>query len=479
MALDSEKKRQIIDYIREQIAQADFRAGAYVLDDAGKKRPTRNIYVRLNRYLGEFLGGKHENRLIILTGLRGAGKTTLLSQLFIQYKTPEVYSIFLSVDQIVQILEVSLYDFLSVFEQYIGKTFEQLDKPLLLFLDEVQYEEKWGIILKSIFDRSRKVFVMATGSSALHLNTNADITRRAVMERLFPMSFSEYLKIKFNKFEVKGLAATIRQALFESTSAGEVYRGLHLLESKINSYLSDVNKLEVDNYIRYGTLPFMVAINNEALIYDKIEKNVERIISLDVAPFSNFSSEIVSRIPAVLYAIADADVVVLSNLAPKLEISRPKLMEIFDVLEKTETIVRVYPHGGHYSQTNKPSKYLFSSPAFRSMYYNSIGSVKKREDAMGKLLEDTVGMYLLRYFGNKTNISLTYDSSAGGADFIVSQGDKRIILEVGMGEKGFAQITNTAGKAPAKYGLVVTEDRLFLSEKDNAVSIPLEYFLLI
>ncbi|MBI5399007.1 ATP-binding protein [Candidatus Saganbacteria bacterium] len=479
MALDSEKKRQIIDYIREQIAQADFRADAYVLDDAGKKRPTRNIYIKLNRYLNEFLSGKHENRLIILTGLRGAGKTTLLSQLFIQYKTPEVYSLFLSVDQIVQILEISLYDFLSVFEQFIGKTFEQLDKPLLLFLDEVQYEGKWGVILKSIFDRSRKVFVMATGSSALHLNTNADITRRAIIERLSPMSFSEYLKIKFNKFEIKGLAAAIRQYLFESASAGEVYSGLNMLEPKINSYLSDINRPEVENYIRYGTLPFMVAINNESLIYDKIEKNVERIISMDIAPFSNFSSEIVSRIPAVLYAIADADVVVLSNLAPKLDISRPKLMEIFDILEKTETTVRVYPHGGHYSQTNKPSKYLFSSPAFRSMYFNTIGSVKKREDAMGKLLEDTVGMYLTRYFGDRTNVAITYDPAAGGADFIVSQGDNRIILEVGMGEKGFAQIANTGKKVPAKYGLVVAEDRLFLSEKDNSVRIPLEYFLLI
>ena len=479
MALDSEKKAQVIDFIREQIAQADFRAGAYVLDDAGKKRPNRNIYVKLNQYLNDFLDGKHENRLVILTGLRGAGKTTLLSQLFTQYKKAEVYSLFLSVDQIVQILDVNLHDFLSVYEQFIGKTFEQLDKPLLLFLDEAQYEEKWGVILKSIFDRSRKVMVMATGSSALHLNTNADVTRRAIMEKLFPMSFSEYLKIKFNKFEVKGLAAEIRQYLFESATAGEAYSGLLALQSKINNHLAGVGRLEVENYIRYGTLPFMVAVNNESLIYDKIEKNIARIISIDMAHFTNFSSEILSRIPAVLYAIADADVVVLSNLAEKLEISRPKLMEIFDVLEKTETVVRIYPHGGHYSQTNKPSKYLFSCPAFRSMYFNTIGSVKKREDTMGKLLEDTVAMYLIRYLGNKVNVSITYDSSAGGADFIVSQGDKRLILEVGMGEKGFTQISNTAGKVDAKYGLVVAEDRLFLSEKDNSLRIPLEHFLLI
>lgn len=479
MALNSEKKAQVIDFIREQIAQANFKADAYVLDDKGKKRPSRNIYVKLNQYVKDFLNKNAENRLIILTGLRGAGKTTLLSQLFKQYQKEDVYTLFLSVDQIIQILDVSLYDFLSVYEEFIGKSFEQLDKPLLLYLDEIQYEEKWGIALKTIYDRSRKVFVIATGSSALHLNTNADITRRAIMEKLYPMSFSEYIKIKLDKFEEKGLPSEIRKCIFESVSAQEAFNGLNKLENRVNNYLSEVNRLEVENYIRYGTLPFMVAVNNEALVYDKIEKNVERIVSIDVAQSANFSSEILSRIPAILYAIADADIVVVSSLAEKLDISRPKLMEIFDVLEKTETIIRIHPHGGHYSQTNKPSKYLFSSPAFRSMYFNTIGSIKKREDSMGKLLEDTVGMYLNRYFGNKMNVAINYDSSAGGADFIVTIGDKKLIIEVGMGEKGFAQIRNTMKKVKAEYGIVIAQDRLFYSEKDNSVRIPLEYFLLI
>lgn len=98
---------------------------------------------------------------------------------------------------------------------------------------------------------------------------------------------------------------------------------------------------------------------------------------------------------------------------------------------------------------------------------------------MGKLLEDTVGMYLNRYFGNKMNVAINYDSSAGGADFIVTIGDKKLIIEVGMGEKGFAQIRNTMKKVKAEYGIVIAQDRLFYSEKDNSVRIPLEYFLLI
>jgi len=40
----------------------------------------------------------------------------------------------------------------------------------------------------------RKVFIVSTGSSALMLNVNADVARRAVSEKLYPMSFTEFMK---------------------------------------------------------------------------------------------------------------------------------------------------------------------------------------------------------------------------------------------------------------------------------------------
>ncbi len=479
MAIQKEKKELVIEFIRDQMAQADPKANAYAFDDFSKKRPTRNIYVKLNKFINDFIGGKTENRLVVLTGLRGSGKTTLMSQLYLEHKNAAINSLYLSVDQIVQLLGVTLNEFISVYEEFIGKRIEQLDKPLILFLDEVQYDEKWGITLKSIYDRSKKVFVFATGSSALHLNTNADLARRAIIEKLYPLSYSEYLKIKLGRYEIKGLSAQLRNILFTSSSAKDVYDRMLELNTTINEYLSGIDPFELDRYIQYGTLPFMIAVNNESLVYEHIERNIDRIINIDVACSANFTSEILSRIPAVLYAIADSDITVVSKLSDKLGISRPKLIEILGTLENTETLLRIYPNGGHYSQTNKPSKYLFSCPAFRSMYYNFIGSLKKRHDGMGKLLEDTVGMYLVRYLSRKPSSSITYDSSEGGADFIVSVGEENIILEVGRGEKGFEQINKTAKKVNAKYGLVISKDSLYFSEKDNAVRIPVEYFLLI
>ena len=475
-------KEKIINYLREQIAQAENRTKAYVFDENNKKRPQRNIFLKIQKYVEDFKGNKTSARWIMLTGLRGAGKTTVISQIFHHNKNIEGYKLYLSCDQITQIIGSSLNEVLKTYEQLLGFSFEQLDKPLYLFLDEIQYDERWGAVLKSIYDRSNKIFILATGSAALLLNMNSDIARRAIFEKLFPLSFTEYLKIKNNKFEIKGLGKDIRSALFESASIDEAYNKISALEPKIKKYWLDIDRQEVEKYIKYGSLPFMVALKNEALIFDQVNKTLDRIINGDVAKCGRFGSEIISKIPSLLYAVADMDELSFNKLAEVFEISRPKIMEIFEILEHTETILRIYPHGSHLNQIKrikKASKYLFASSAFRAMYYNMVGNIIANENYRGKLLEDVAGMYLNRIIYKKINASLTYDSAQGGADFIVGWERQRVIIEVGFGDKGARQIKNTMGKVEAKYGFTVSNNCLNLIRGENILQMPFEYFLLI
>jgi hypothetical protein len=477
--MNREQKNKIINFLNDQIAQSEFRARAYVFDDLNKKRPARNIFVKLNKYLNDFMSGNSSARWITLTGLRGSGKTTLLSQLYWNARNSDFNVLYLSLDYIVQILGLNLNDVLAVYEEILGSFFEKSDKPVILFLDEVQYDEKWGITLKSIYDRSRKVFIFATGSAALTMNINPDVARRTIYEKLYPLSFTEFLKIKNEKFEEKGLAADMRNAIFNSKNAGDCFNSIKELEPRINNYFLGLDRMDIEKYIKYGSLPFMVTLKNEALVYDQINKTLDRIVNSDVLRTGRFNNEIISKIPAILYAVADMDQINYSKIADSFEISRPKVMEIFDVLEKTETLIKIYPYGSHISQSRKPIKYLFASPAFRSMYYNMIGNIVSADNSRGKLLEDTVGMYLKRFLGGKINTSLTYDSAEGGADFIVGYANKKIIIEVGAGSKDYRQLLNTAAKVTADYGFAVCNDDLESPETGNVLKIPLKYFLLI
>lgn len=473
-----DQKSKIINYLNDQIRQAEFRAKAYVFDENNQKRPNRNIYIKIRKYLENFYHGNTGVRWLTLTGLRGSGKTTLMAQAYWCVKNFDAYKLYVSADHIVQILGLNLFDVLSVYEEIIGIALEQLDKPLFLFIDEAQYDEKWGIVLKNIYDRSNKVFIFATGSSALAMNANPDVARRTIYEKLFPLSFTEYLKIKDGKFEKKGLSAEMRMALFESFTAKEAFEAIRKIEPKISNYFLGFDKLDLDRYLRYGSLPFMVSLKNEALVYDQINKTLDRIVNGDVAQTGKFNLEIVSKIPAILYAVADMDQINFSKLSGIFEISRPKIMEIFAVLESTETLMRIYPHASHLGQAKNPSKYLFSSPAFRAMYYSMIGNIISQENAKGKLMEDLIGMYINRFLYKKINTFLTYDSAQGGADFIVGFNREKIVVEVGAGNKGYKQTEKTAKKVSAKYSLVVCNNDLEYSKDYNAVKVPLKYFLL-
>lgn len=308
------------------------------------------------------------------------------------------------------------------------------------------------------------------------------IARRALYEKIYPLSFPEFLKIRHGKFEIKGLARNLRECVFCASTAREVAEGLLPLATTAETYYRGVDRLNFENYLFYGSLPFMIALENEALVYDQINKSLERVVNRDIPQLRRLSSEIIAMIPAMLYAVADMDAINFSTLSQKFGISRPKVTEIFSVLEQTEVLHRIYPLGSHFKQvTQKPSKYLFSSPAFRAMYYKTIGNAISAQNARGKLLEDLIGMYLYRQFDKKSAFSLTYDSAKGGADFIVGTGERRIVVEVGVNKDDYKQVAQTSAKAKAAYSIIISERATAVehNKEANAVIIPLRYFLLL
>jgi hypothetical protein len=475
-------KSKIKEYINDQMAQVDFRAKAYVFDSQGNKRPYRDVFLKIESHLKHFLKGNKAYRFITLTGLRGAGKTTLMYQLYHAKKHIDAHFLVLSVDEITETLETNISEVISVFEELIGRPITNLDKPLFLFLDEVQYDEKWGSSLKSVYDRSENVFIFSTGSAAALMNSNPDLARRSIYEKIYPLSFTEFIKIKHGQHEIKELAMSLREALFFSNNAKEAYLKLLDNKEKINRYYLGLSRLDFENYLNFGSLPFMIALDNEALVYDQINKSLDRVVNKDIAQMQSLSSEITSRIPAILYAIADMDALNFTTLSQKFGISRTKISEIFSSLEKAEVLHRIYPRGSHFKQvTQKASKYLFSSPAFRAMYYKTIGNTISEENSRGKLLEDLVAMYLYRLSDKEPIYSLTYDSAKGGADFIFTTNKSSIVIEIGVNKKEYRQVIKTAEKVKASYSLIISDqqEHLEFSSEFNALKIPLRYFVLI
>ncbi|MFA6475761.1 MAG: ATP-binding protein [Patescibacteria group bacterium] len=475
---------EILKYIQNQLVQSPFRLKPYTEDEQGKRYPQRHIYIKIDQYLRNFLHVPNSpERWVIIPGLRGVGKTTILAQLFLNHyqEAGERRMLYISLDEVVNVLGSSLRDILAAYETIIGESFERLTKPVFIFIDEAQYDPKWAAVLKSLYDRSHKVFVVCSGSSAVSLQTNPDVIRRAVFQKLFPTSFCEFLMIRDGKFPVKALKQNLKDALFQADSAKDAYTKLKQLEQTILQVWAGIDRSYVDEYLKIGTLPFAIRMKDEARVYQTITLLLDKVINQDVQSLGRFDTKTVHYIKRVLFLLAESEVVSVQNLATTLQTSVNTISSVLEVMEQAELLIRVMPHGSNSKKVRKPSKYLFMSSAMRSAFLSVAGNSQIFSQQKGRLMEDIAAMTLYREFVANSRGSLTYDSSQAGADFILTIAQKNIIpIEVGIGEKTGIQVSNTMKKVgSAKYGVVVCQNALTLLEDANIVKVPLDYFLMI
>ena len=396
---------------------------------------------------------------------------------------------YISADQVVNELGADLY---SVFEEYqkiMSVPFEKLDHNLFIFIDEIHFDKKWTAVLKSIYDRSKRIFVVCTGSSALSLQSTTDLARRVVFEKLYPMNFTEYmlLKTKYEsvknktvgiKYPVKGLKDAIKDALFYSASADECFSRLTELKTQINKYWFSIDSLEIDKYLRFGTMPYALTIKDEQRIFTLINQQIDRVVERDLPDLGKFDTATLAAIKNILLLVAGSGEVSVTSLSQTLKgISLVTLVSVLETLEKAEMLIRVYPYGSTYKKVRKPSKYYFMTPAVRHTLLTLVEGESAFTNHKGWYLEDIVALFLYREFNQELASPTFYDSARGGADFILAFPNRKIPIEIGHGRKEIDQASLTLEKIQGSYGLVICNSDLV--KEGRIIKIPLQYFLLI
>ena len=473
---------EIIQYIQNQLARANDRLQPYVRNGRWIY-PRRHAFFKIERYLKDFLKGNRESRWIIIPGLRGVGKTTVVAQTFfwlhLQSGVKKNHVLYISVDDIVT-AGFSLRDVLTAYETVLGTNFESIKDPVILLIDEVQQDEQWAAVLKTMYDKARNVFVICTGSSAVQLQSNPDVARRGIYEKLYPLNFSEYQMLKNNIFPVKELKQQLKDVIYDSATAADVHSGLQKLAKVVNAQWSRFASSDIDGFLSTGTLPFTLQAQ-QMNIYDRISLLVDRMINKDIQELGKFDAQTLGLIKRLLFIMADAtDGLSVNKVSTTLNIDRNTLTAILDALEKAEVIIRVAPHGSNISAVKKPSKFLFMTPAIRMSLLSITGLDETFLTRRGKLLEDVAGLHFYREFVSTGAGAVTYDTAEGGADFVLQIANKKqIAIEVGMGDKELRQVRNTMSKVKCDYGIVIcTSDSVVISKEDGIVKIPLQYFLL-
>lgn len=473
----------ILAYVQTQLVQAQNRLRGYVQDPSGHPLPRRHIFKKLERVVDRFREGGGNQRWVIVPGLRGMGKTTVLAQLFLKLSTEHenLRMLYVSLDNVTEILDSDLNAILDAYERILGSRFEEQKSPFFIFVDEVQYDPKWGTVLKSLFDRTKKAFILCSGSSAVSLQTNADVQRRAIFEKLHPMSFPEYAMIKKQVYPTKGLKDELKKALYFSRTALEAFQGLKQLETKVSQYWAKVDRLEIPNYLSTGTLPFALDYANPSQVYEALSALLDKIIHKDIQTLHSFDTDTLHSIKRILFLLADADgTLSVNKLGGLLEgMSAITVRRIFTVLERAELLIRAAPCGSQRSKTTKPSKYFFMTPALRMSLLSMVGLETAFQTRLGRLLEDAAALHFYREFAGAGLGTLSYDPESGGADFVLQIANQRqLAIEIGIGKKDLSQVIQTMKKIKCDFGIVISENALQHFSGERVLRMPLPYFLL-
>lgn len=358
-----------------------------------------------DKYLGKLIS---KNRLVGLIGQRGVGKTTLLLQYLKQnFKATEY--LYFSADDI-YIINSSIYDIATEFVRLGGK---------VIVIDEIHKYKNWALELKSIYDSFPDLLVRFSGSSMLNiLNEKYDLSRRAVISYVTPLSFREYLK----------LSADI---ILPTLTLDEILSNA----SELSSTLALENPELYKNFLKYlqiGFYPFF--IEDEVEYKNKLFNALDKIIAEDIPSlnkidythlsiFKKFIAKLIySRVP---YKVN------ITALCKEFGVSHPTLATYINILEETKIIRPIRKFSTNISK--KPEKLLFSNTNILYTYADEFS------------IEVDIGTVRETFFASCfENI---YYSDIG--DFRVGEH----IFEIGGKNKSFKQIKDI----PHSYVVVDTD----------------------
>jgi len=196
-------------------------------------RMVSKISLNFKRHLYKTINWKR--RMIVITGARGTGKTTLVLQHYLETYNDLKKCLYISADNPL-VLKAGIYNTAAEYFKYHGEC---------LIIDEVHKQKDWSLEVKGLHDAYPDKKFIILGSSTLDiLYEKGDLSRRGVLYSLQPLSFREYLELKYQK--------QLQEFTFSQILSDHV-RICGELTSQFKTILGDFN-----GFLMNGSYPFFL-----------------------------------------------------------------------------------------------------------------------------------------------------------------------------------------------------------------------------
>jgi len=351
-----------------------------------------------------------KNRFSIVVGQRGVGKTTAIIQHILSSYKNDIFTnsaLYIQADHFL-VGSHSLYE--------IAEQFYNLGGEMICF-DEIHKYPNWSTELKSIYDTFPKLTTVASGSSALEIYKGShDLSRRAVVYKMFGMSFREFIEIE--------LGINLKSAGLENI----INNHQRIADSITNAVEKKGKKILAlfKSYLEYGYYPYFREYKNRELFYLTLEQNIHTTLESDlIAIYPSLSGNSIKKIKKLLMIIASSVPFTpdLKKLKTTLDVGDERTLKTYlKYLEDAGIILTVSKGGKGLRELEKPEKIYLNNP-------NLIHAISSRMPLEIGNLRET-------FFLNMVETLHKVSSPAQG-DFLV---DGRYTFEIGGKNKDFSQI---------------------------------------
>ena len=370
-------------------------------------------FIRINNreYIRYFLKTNPlKSRFSIVVGQRGVGKTTVMIQHILASYRNDIFTnkaLYIQSDHFL-VSGRSLYE--------IAEQFYNLGGEMICF-DEIHKYPNWSAELKSIYDTFPKLTIVASGSSALEIYRGSrDLSRRAVVLRMFGMSFREFIEFELGiDLKSSGLDDITRK---HQRIADSIITSVEKKGKKVLALFK--------SYLEHGYYPYFREYKNRELFYLTLEQNVHTTLESDlIAIYPSLSGNSVKKIKKLLTIIASSVPFTpdLKKLKSMLDVGDERTLKTYiRYLEDAGIILTVSKGGRGLRQLEKPEK----------IYLNNTNLIY----AISAGMPAEIGNMRETFFLNVTGAFHKVSSPAHG-DFLV---DGKYIFEIGGKNKDFSQI---------------------------------------
>ena len=485
--MKSDNENSIRNFLQYQITDTPLSLNNE-LSNMGIKFNHRDDFKEITAFIDEFLNGNNVNRYIVLPGLRGVGKTTILFQAYdylLNEKNISPHQIlYFSCEELNKIEECDIYETIKYYiKTFHNSSLQTVDEKIFLFIDEVHFDRDWSISGKLINDKSKNIFMILTGSSAISLEYNADAARRMIRYPITPLNYSHHLKLKYGY--QTDISDDLVDLLFNGNIDDAVFK-----ENQVNRDLLDLknyHSMDWDNYFKFGGLPSTMHDTNNRTAFKKIYYSVESVITKDLGAMNNITTDTQTKAFRLIKFLAEKYPGDISQnaLSNKIKTSLGTVNTIMDLLEKTHLIFHTEPYSGANARAKKSWQYYFATPSIMHAINLKFGFTSINLDEYeGILLENLVGSHLFNLKNSEKffEFAIFYDSykvKKHRVDFIVKKefGDA-IPIEVGHGIKEPYQIIDAMKRYKSPHGIIISDTTETIEKIDDIIYLPIKTFSL-